>query len=129
MSLLWLSISFVFTATYDVQSLSVEEERGGGAKVKGEFVSGSRAAGCLVVLQGPPTFPDIFTALLRTQPQDIVSTTVLVPPSTYTVYGYDVEENDLPYTMPAVVLENQTIINSGIDGNCLSQTTQFHLCY
>ena len=120
MSLLWLSISFVFTATYDVQSLSVEEETGGGgggAKVRGEFVSGSRAAGCLVVLQGPPTFPDIFTALLRTQSQGIVSTTVAVPPSTYTVYGYDVEENDLPYSMPAVVLENLTIINSGMDGS------------
>ena len=107
----------------------MEEERGGGgAKVRGEFVSGSRAAGCLVVLQGPPTFPDLFRVLLRTQYQDIVSTTVPVPPSTYTVYGYDVEENDLPYTVPAVVLENQTIIESGMDGNCLSQTTQFHLC-
>ena len=106
----------------------MEEERGGGVLVRGEFVSGSRAAGCLVVLQGPPTFPDIFRALLRTHSQDNVSTTVPVPPSTYTVYGYDVEENDLPYTVPAVVLENQTIMESGMDGNCLSQTTQFHLC-
>jgi hypothetical protein len=93
----------------------VEEERGGGVEVRGGFVSGSRAVGCLVVLQGPPTFPDIFRVLLRTQSQDIVSTAVPVPPSTYTVYGYDVEENDLPYTMPAVVLENQTITESGMD--------------
>ncbi|CAI7991644.1 hypothetical protein GBAR_LOCUS792 [Geodia barretti] len=110
-----MNTSFNNFSTYDVQSLSMEEERGGGVLVRGEFVSGSRAAGCLVVLQGPPTFPDIFRALLRTHSQDNVSTTVPVPPSTYTVYGYDVEENDLPYTVPAVVLENQTIMESGMD--------------
>ena len=103
----------VYTATYDVQSLSVEEEEGGGVLVRGEFMSGSRAAGCLVVLQGPPTSPDIFRALLRTQSQDTVSTTVPVPPSTYTVYGYDLEENGLPNTMPAILLENQLLLNSG----------------
>ena len=81
--------------------------------VRGEFMSGSRAAGCLVVLQGPPSSPDVFRALLRTQFQDTVSTTVPVPPSTYTVYGYDLEENGLPNIMPAVVLENQILVDSG----------------
>ena len=102
----------MYTATYDVHSLLVEEE-GGGVLVRGEFMSGSRATRCLVVLQGPPTSPDIFRALLRTQSQDTVSTTVPVPPSTYTVYGYDLEENGLPNTMPAILLENQILLNSG----------------
>ena len=85
---------------------------GGGVIVRGEFLSGSRAVGCLVVFQGPPTSPDIFRVLQRTQShQDSVSTTVHLPPSTYTVYGYDVEENGLPNTMPAVVLENQIVNN------------------
>ena len=104
------------SATYDVQSLSVEEgggERGGGrgggggVLVRGELMSGSQAAGCLVVLQGPPTSPDIFRALQRTQSGDTVSTTIPLSPSNYTVYGYDLEENGLPNTMPAVILETQ----------------------
>ena len=81
--------------------------------MRGVFVSGSPAAGCLVVLQGPHSSPDVFRVLLRTQSQDIVSTTVPVPPSTYTVYGYDLEENGLPNTTPAIILENQIVVNSG----------------
>ena len=104
-----------YTATYDVQSLTVEEGGGGGGGgviVRGEFLSGSRADGCLVVFQGPPTSPDIFRVLQRTQSEDSVSTSVHLPPSTYTVYGYDVEENGLPNTMPAVVLDNQVSMNA-----------------
>ena len=111
------------------------EEEGGGVLVRGEFMSGSRATGCLVVLQGPPSYPDIFRALLRTQSQDTVFTTVPVPPSTYTVYGYDLEENGLPNTMPAVVLENQILINSGqplqllsdVKSSCLQMLTKLNL--
>ncbi|CAI8051907.1 hypothetical protein GBAR_LOCUS28403 [Geodia barretti] len=109
-----VNVSHDTFTTYDVQSLSVEEEEGG-VLVRGEFTSGSRATGCLVVLQGPPSSPDVFRALLRTQSQDTVSTTVPVPPSTYTVYGYDLEENGLPNTMPAVLLENQILLNSDAD--------------
>jgi hypothetical protein len=129
-----VNVSHDTFTTYDVQSLSVEEE-GGGVLVRGEFMSGSRATGCLVVLQGPPSSPDIFRALLRTQSQDTVSTTVPVPPSTYTVYGYDLEENGLPNTMPAVVLENQILINSGqplqllsdVKSSCLQMLTKLNL--
>ena len=84
-----------------------EREGGGGGVVKGELMSGSQAAGCLVVLQGPLTSPDIFRALQRTQSGDTVSTTIPLPPSNYTVYGYDLEENGLPNTMPAVILETE----------------------
>ena len=94
--------------------------------VRGEFMRGSRAAGCLVVLQGPPSSPDMFRALLRTQSQDTVSTVpVPVPPSTHTVYGYDLEENGLPNTMPAVVLENQILVNSGQPLQLLSNVNGF----
>ena len=104
-----------YTATYDVQSLTVEEGGGGGGViVRGEFLSGSRAVGCLVVFEGLPTSPDIFRVLQRTQSQDSVSTTVHLPPSTYTVYGYDVEEDGLPNTTPAVVLEKE--ISNNIEG-------------
>ena len=107
-----------YTATYDVQSLAVEEGGGGGVMVRGEFLSGSRADRCLVVFQGPHTSPDIFRVLHRTQSQDSVSTSVHLPPSTYTLYGYDVEENGLPNTMPAVVLEME--ISNDIEGQQLA---------
>ena len=88
---------------------------GGGAIVRGEFLSGSQAVGCLVVFQGPHTSPDIFRVLQRTQSQYSVSTTVSLPYAySYTVYGYDVEENGLPNTMPAVVLEKE--ISNNIEG-------------
>ena len=101
----------VHTATYDVQSVSVVEERDG-VVVTGEFITDSRAAGCLLVLQGPSSSssPDIFRTLQRTQLEQ--GSTIRVPPSTYTVYGYDIEEDWLPSTMPAVVLDDQISIQS-----------------
>ena len=102
---------FVYTATYDVQSVSVVEERDR-VVVTGEFITDSRAAGCLLVLQGPSSSssPDIFRTLQRTQLEQ--GSTIRVPPSTYTVYGYDIEEDWLPSTMPAVVLDDQISIQS-----------------
>ena len=96
----------VYTATYDVQSLSVVEE-GDGVVVTGEFITDSRAGGCLLVLQGPSSSssPDIFRTIQRTQLE--LGSTITVPPSTYTVYGYDIEEDGLPNTMPAVVKDDQ----------------------
>ena len=101
----------VSTATYDVQSVSVVEERDG-VVVTGEFITDSRAAGCLLVLKGPSSSssPDIFRTLQRTQLEQ--GSTIRVPPSTYTVYGYDIEEDWLPSTMPAVVLDDQISIQS-----------------
>ena len=81
-----------------------------GVRVTGRFISDSQAAGCLLVLVGPSTSPDIFRALQR--PHLEQGTTMRVPPSTYTVYGYDIEEDELPNTMPAVILDRQTITNS-----------------
>ena len=106
------------TATYDVQSLSVVGDGDDGVRVRGEFISDSRAAGCLLVLVGPSTFPDIFRALQRSHLEQ--GTTVRVPPSTYTVYGYDIEEDELPNTMPAVTLDRQTITNS--------KSNRYHPC-
>ena len=98
----------VSIATYDVQSVSVVEEGGDGVVVTGEFITDSRA----LVLQGPSSSssPDIFRTLQRTQLEQ--GSTIRVPPSTYTVYGYDIEEDWLPNTMPAVVLDEQIYIQS-----------------
>ena len=79
-----------------------------------EFMRGSPAAGCLLVLQGSPLFPDIFRVLHKSNSQEKASTSFNVRPSIYTVYGYDVEENALPNSMPAVVLENEVSISTGL---------------
>ena len=79
----------LYTATYDVQSLSLEEE-GGGVLVRGEFMSGS---------------PDIFRALLRTQSQDTghcLHHCTCPSLHLHCVMRYDLEENGLPNTMPAI---------------------------
>ena len=75
---------------------------------------GSRATGCFLVLQGSSLLADIFRVLKKTNSQDKISTTLNVPPSTYAVYGYDLEENALPNSMPAVVLENEVSISTGL---------------
>ena len=102
------------TATYDVHSLSVEGDDDGdddGVRVSAEFISDSRATGCLLVFEGPSTSsPDIFRALHR--PQLEQGYTVVLPLSTYTVYGYDFEEDELPNSMPAVVLDRLTLTHS-----------------
>ena len=105
---------FAQTATYDVQSLSVEgddDDDDDGVRVSAEFISDSRAAGCLLVFEGSSTSsPDIFRAVHR--PQLEQGYTVALPLSTYTVYGYDIEEDELPNSMPAVVLDRLTLTNS-----------------
>ena len=99
------------TATYDVQSLSVEGGDDDGVRVSAEFTSDSQAAGCLLVFEGPSTSsPDMFRALHR--PQLEQGYTVALPLSTYTVYGYDIEEDELPNSMPAVVLDRLTLTHS-----------------
>ena len=80
---------------------------------------GSQAAGCFLVLQGSSLLPDTFRVLHKTNSQEKISITLNVSPSAYTVYGYDVEENALPNSMPAVVLENEVSISSGLVLACL----------
>ena len=93
------------TATYDVQRLLVTGDEDG-VKVTGEFISDIQASGCLLVFVGTSPSPDIFRALQR--PHLELGYTVRVPSSTYTVYGYDIERDKLPNTIPAVALDRQT---------------------
>ena len=75
---------------------------------------GSQAAGCFLILQGSSVFADNFRVLKKTNSQEKISINLNVPPSTYAVYGYDVEENALPNSMPAVVLVNEVSISTGL---------------
>ena len=83
--------------------------------ITAEFLNGSRAPGCLIILQGPPMSPDIFRVILKTEAEKRFSTTLSIPSltDTYSVYGYDLEETQLPSTMPAIVIEDQKASGSG----------------
>ena len=89
------------TATYDVQDLTAIGY-GSGITVRGEFISDTLATGCFVVIQSNAENPDIYRALLRQDSKQTVSATISVPPSNYTVYAYDLEENALPNPLPAL---------------------------
>ena len=105
-------VIFILAATYDVQSLSVEEGAGG-VVLTGEFMEGSHAVGCLVTFEGHQSEPDTFKSLHRERSEKRVSATITITSNTYTVYGYDLEEDCLPNTQPGIFIKN-VLINSGL---------------
>ena len=89
-----------FTATFDVQNPTAEGN-GSGITVTGEFITDSSAAGCFIVLQGNENTADTYRAIPRNGAK-----TIYVPSGTYTVYAYDIEDDGLPYTLPANTPDN-----------------------
>ena len=83
--------------------------------VTGELITNSNAKGCFIVLQGSHITADIYQVLSRNKQS--VSGTIIAPSSNYTVYGYDIEDNALPNSLPAVVIE--TIVNTNNSKNML----------
>ena len=69
-----------------------------------EFIKNTTARGCFIVLECDYGSPDVFRALLR---PDSFSTSVEsiitnIPPLTYHLLVYDLEEDGLPNRIPAV---------------------------
>lgn len=97
---------YSYPATFDVQSVEVEEG-GDGLRVTGELMTNSRAAGYVVVAQGPfSSSRDIIRAVTRSGTQYLVSSTLSVPADTYSLHVYDLEENVLPHSLPALVMDD-----------------------
>ena len=99
-----LNISFL-AATFDVQTATVE----GGSEIEitVNFISNSLAMGCLVVLQSDSGSPDEFRVLLRSGSDLTVTDMISVPPSTYTLYVYDLEEDGHVNREPAILPEDR----------------------
>ena len=91
----------VSAATFDIQNPTASKD-GSNIKVEGEFISGTFATGCFILIQCNDSTADIYRALLRQGSEQTVSEVISVPPSIYTVYAYDLEENALPNPLPAV---------------------------
>ena len=95
-------------ATYDVQH-ALAEETGSEIEMMLQFISNSRAMGCLVVLQSDSGSPDEFRVLLRSGSDLTVTDMISVPPSTYTLYVYDLEEDGHVNREPAILPEDRRI--------------------
>ena len=111
--------SFI-VATHDVQS-AVGSTTGASNEitVTGEFIQNTTASGCFIVLQSESGSPDVFRALLlpanfKTSVESIITN---IPPSTYHMLVYDLEEDGLPNSTPAVEQNNSVTVEG--EGECL----------
>ena len=78
--------------------------------VEGELITDSRARGCFLVLQGNFSTADMFRVLQRNGQR--VFGSIGVPLATYAVYGYDIEEDGLPNSTPALALSIDTVAHN-----------------
>ena len=109
-----MHLPLLFTATYDVQRVNASGSST--ITVIVELMSNATAKGVFIVLWSEDGSPDELRALLR---PDNHSTSVNytidnVPPSTYTVSAYDLEQDGLPNADPAC--EQSTTVSVTMKG-------------
>ena len=69
--------------------------------------------GCFVVFQSDNYgSPDEFIVLLRSGSDLFVTDMISVPPSTYTLYVYDLEEDGHINEIPAILLEDRISVTT-----------------
>ena len=98
-------------ATNDVQRAMAVASGPGEIRVDGKFIEDTTAEGCFIVLQSEERAPDVFIALplpddARTTPSSTIDS---IPPSTYTMLVYDLEQDGLPNTHLAFKNESNTV--------------------
>ena len=89
----------IHAATFDLQNPSAIEENNS-ITVSGEFITNSRARGCFIAIESD-SYADRFVAIQRKESEQVLTETIPVPPSSYIVYAYDLEQNTLPHHIPA----------------------------
>ena len=126
-----IEYNYVCTATNDVQSAAAATTKGTNNKINltGEFIENTTAQGCFVVLQCEYGNPDVFRALLL--PDDfstsVKSTILNILSSTYHMLVYDLEEDGLPSSHPAV--EQITTVTVLGNGECVLISLHFTIHY
>ena len=106
-----MSFMSVSSATYDIQEASVSV-RGGEITVTADLITGSLARGLFIVFVSGEGSPDEFRSVLR-EGEGVNRTIPAPPPSTYSLLLYDLEDNTLPNTMPALQPEQQMLVETG----------------
>ena len=116
-----LTCRYLLAVTFDVQTGRVEE--GSEIEITVHLISNSRAMGCFVVLQSDSGSPDEFRVLLRSGSDLTLTDMISVPPSTYTLYVYDLEEDGHINTEPAVLPDDRIHVtkNSKLNEQCMHQ--------
>ena len=115
-------------ATYDVQRARAFTTGSNEISVTGEFVSNSAAKGVFIVLQSVDgSSPDVFRAVLRPESgMTLTDVIAAVPPSTYLPAFYDLEEDGLPNSSPAVEQNNSfSVQGEDVKNNALSQYVSY----
>ena len=93
----------ILAATYDDQNPVVESVGGDNMiSISLDFIDGSSALGCFVVLEDHFGTEETFVVLKRNAMDSTISQNISVSASTYTVYFHDLEDNAFPNTRPAV---------------------------
>ena len=80
--------------------------------VSGTFITDSLARGCFIVIEDTSNDADIFVAIEREGSEQVITESIAVPPASYIVYAYDLEENALPHHIPADIPSPEIIINT-----------------
>ena len=88
-------------ATFDVQDPQAKPHGDNKITVEGTLIYDSRATGCFLAIQCNITTQITFVALERDEASITLSEVVKMPPSEYTVYAHDLEEDGLPNPRPA----------------------------
>ena len=99
---------FMYIATFDVQDVTVAKSCSE-IFVTGVFATNSAAKGLFVVLTSDDGLQDEFRAVLR----EGQGSGITVPPSTYTVLVYDLEENALPNENVAFIPSKTLTVKDG----------------
>ena len=99
------------TATFDVQNGMVESVYDNMVILCLEFIEESSAIGSFVVLEDHFSTEETFVVLKRNAMKNTISQNISVSASTYTVYIYDLEDNALPNTHPALSTFQVLVIN------------------
>ena len=117
-------------ATYDVHRARAVATGSNEISVTGEFVSNSAAKGVFIVLQSVDgSSPDVFRAVLRPESgMTLTDVIAAVPPSTYLPAFYDLEEDELPNSSPAVEQSNTVIVEGeGESSNFIYNVIFFYM--
>ena len=97
-------------ATFDVQNLYAKPMNDGRIQITGTFINGSKAKGCLLAFESNSS--EIrFVIVKRNESEQSFLKMISLPPSKYTVYGYDMEENSLPNPHPANLDVESIMVN------------------
>ena len=115
-----LDMTFL-AATFDVQTATVEQ--GSEIVITVHFISNSPAVGCFVALQSNSGSPDEFRVLLRSGSDLTVTAMISVPPSTYTLYVYDLEEDGHVNREPAILPDDRIFVTTNCKYVCINITT------